>query len=442
MYPIDDGPKRKKGKAKPDDIKWCFNVYNELLKKKYEMFMFVFYKPVDPVALNIPQYFDVIKEPMDLSTMKKKLDMGEYETAEEFEADFRLMIRNCYTFNRPGDDVYLMGQRAEEVFNLKWAEKMVFLAKAAAAHQSSAANKPGKKRKSISGTKAAIGGRPSFGSMPNESSSDEEDDLTKSSQLQQMIQQQLLLLQELSKQKKSKKSSGGGKKSGDSRRASKMSMGGDSSIGGSVESLSGGGGGVGGESQAAGGAAAPSVPAQPKPAAPRPKAPSQPKKKKKDEIREITFEEKKELSEAINTLAGDKLGRVVQIIHESMPQLQGESGQEEIELDIDSLDLVTLNKLWNFVKGSANRRKPKGPLEANQAAAAARIHELEMELARLEGRSDKTKLLQDNAEIINGGSGQQSVNESESSDSEEEEEEEEAEGAEEAGAAAGETVDI
>ncbi len=43
---------------------------------------------------------------------------------------------------------------------------------------------------------------------------------------------------------------------------------------------------------------------------------------KEFEVREITFDEKKELSEAINLLSGDKLSRVVQIIHESMPHLQ------------------------------------------------------------------------------------------------------------------------
>ena len=43
-----------------------------------------------------------------------------------------------------------------------------------------------------------------------------------------------------------------------------------------------------------------------------------------------------------------------------MPQLKGENGQDEIELDIDSLDLVTLNRLWNFVKGKKKGRPP-GP---------------------------------------------------------------------------------
>lgn len=33
----------------------------------------LFHKPVDTVALKIPEYFDVIKHPMDFSTVKTKL---------------------------------------------------------------------------------------------------------------------------------------------------------------------------------------------------------------------------------------------------------------------------------------------------------------------------------------------------------------------------------
>ena len=35
-----------------------------------------FLKPVDPVALNLPDYFSIVKEPMDLGTIQKKLEGG------------------------------------------------------------------------------------------------------------------------------------------------------------------------------------------------------------------------------------------------------------------------------------------------------------------------------------------------------------------------------
>jgi hypothetical protein len=35
---------------------------------------------------------------MDMSTMRKKLDAGEYPNATKFFEDFKLMIRNCFVF--------------------------------------------------------------------------------------------------------------------------------------------------------------------------------------------------------------------------------------------------------------------------------------------------------------------------------------------------------
>ncbi|RVE50254.1 hypothetical protein evm_005089 [Chilo suppressalis] len=54
----------------------------------------------EPVDLNeVPDYSSVVKHPMDLSTMGKKLDRGAYRTVDDVEADFTLMIDNCLTYN-------------------------------------------------------------------------------------------------------------------------------------------------------------------------------------------------------------------------------------------------------------------------------------------------------------------------------------------------------
>lgn len=61
-----------------------------------------FYKiPVDPVAMNIPTYPEIVKEPMDLSTVEKKLkaDPSEYATVSAFMADIDLMVNNASRFN-------------------------------------------------------------------------------------------------------------------------------------------------------------------------------------------------------------------------------------------------------------------------------------------------------------------------------------------------------
>jgi transcription initiation factor TFIID subunit 2 len=51
-------------------------------------------------------YFDVIKNPMDLSTMGAKLGAGMYKDRFEFEADFRLVIDNAKRYNMPGSHVH------------------------------------------------------------------------------------------------------------------------------------------------------------------------------------------------------------------------------------------------------------------------------------------------------------------------------------------------
>jgi bromodomain-containing factor 1 len=52
----------------------------------------------------------------------------EYQTAEEFEADVRLMLNNCFTFNPAGTDIYNFGKQLETLFELKWNEKASFMA--------------------------------------------------------------------------------------------------------------------------------------------------------------------------------------------------------------------------------------------------------------------------------------------------------------------------
>lgn len=75
----------------------------------------------DIVKLNIPNYPKVVKKPMDLSTMKKKLDNKEYANAEKFQEDFSLMIRNCFAFNPPGTLVHTAGVELQRIFQEKWA---------------------------------------------------------------------------------------------------------------------------------------------------------------------------------------------------------------------------------------------------------------------------------------------------------------------------------
>ena len=57
---------------------------------------------------------------MDLSTMSRKLRNGEYQTADMFAADFKLMIRNCFRYNVPRTPYNYAGIQLQRLFDEKW----------------------------------------------------------------------------------------------------------------------------------------------------------------------------------------------------------------------------------------------------------------------------------------------------------------------------------
>lgn len=72
----------------------------------------IFLEPVD--VNEVRDYLDVIKNPMDLGTMRQKLKAGMYLTLEDFEADFDLMVRNCLTYNNKDTIFYRAGVRMKD----------------------------------------------------------------------------------------------------------------------------------------------------------------------------------------------------------------------------------------------------------------------------------------------------------------------------------------
>ncbi|GAB0192979.1 bromodomain testis-specific protein [Grus japonensis] len=67
-------------------------------------------------------YYSIIKKPMDLSTIKKRLEHNYYTKAAECIEDFKTMFLNCYIYNKPGDDIVFMAQELEKVFMRKIAQ--------------------------------------------------------------------------------------------------------------------------------------------------------------------------------------------------------------------------------------------------------------------------------------------------------------------------------
>lgn len=108
-------------KPKPNfDIRRASKVLTKMMSQEMSFF---FNEPVDPIRDGVPNYFEVIKEPMDFGTIRTKLDAGEYMEAHEYEHDVELVFRNCYTFNQPHLVVYQTAQMLEKMWKKLWVNR-------------------------------------------------------------------------------------------------------------------------------------------------------------------------------------------------------------------------------------------------------------------------------------------------------------------------------
>lgn len=98
-------------------LKSCNAVLERLMKHKHA---WVFNKPVDAVALGLHDYFEIIRHPMDLGTVKERLAQNWYKSPMEFAEDVRLTFQNAMTYNPKGQDVYLMAEQLSKTFEDKW----------------------------------------------------------------------------------------------------------------------------------------------------------------------------------------------------------------------------------------------------------------------------------------------------------------------------------
>lgn len=70
----------------------------------------------------VPDYYDFIKEPMDLSTMEIKLENNKYTKMEEFKYDVKLICQNCRMYNGENTSYFKYANRLEKFFNNKLKE--------------------------------------------------------------------------------------------------------------------------------------------------------------------------------------------------------------------------------------------------------------------------------------------------------------------------------
>mmetsp|Transcript_6730 Transcript_6730/g.15536 ORF Transcript_6730/g.15536 Transcript_6730/m.15536 type:complete len:248 (+) Transcript_6730:130-873(+) len=99
--------------------KTCASVVNQTAKHKHA---WVFMEPVDAEKLGLLDYHTVIKEPMDIGTVKANLESGVVDSPEEFEDKMRLIFLNAKTYNNEGSDVHVMACQVQEAFEQKWSK--------------------------------------------------------------------------------------------------------------------------------------------------------------------------------------------------------------------------------------------------------------------------------------------------------------------------------
>ncbi|XP_019440407.1 PREDICTED: transcription factor GTE11 isoform X2 [Lupinus angustifolius] len=78
--------------------------------------------PVNPEALGIPDYFNIIDTPMDFGTICRRLENNEkYMNSEDVFKDVQYIWDNCYKYNNKGDYILDLMRRVKKNFMKYWA---------------------------------------------------------------------------------------------------------------------------------------------------------------------------------------------------------------------------------------------------------------------------------------------------------------------------------
>ncbi|XP_029565140.1 bromodomain-containing protein 3 isoform X7 [Salmo trutta] len=332
-----------------EQLKYCDSILKEMLSKKHAAYAWPFYKPVDAEALELHDYHEIIKHPMDLSTVKKKIDVREYPDAQMFAADVRVMFSNCYKYNPPDHEVVAMARKLQDVFEMRFAKMP---------------DEPVELSPGAGGLVSKGDNSSSGDSSSSDSSDSEEERATRLAELQEQLKavhEQLAALSQgpvsKPKKKKEKKEKDKKKKDKDNKHSKTKTD----------------------EKKAK-----PGQPAkQGQQKKPSRKANStvtgsrQPKKggrgyESDEESLPMAYDEKRQLSLDINRLPGEKLGRVVHIIQSREPSLR-DSNPDEIEIDFETLKPSTLRELERYVK-SCLQKKQRKPQQKGAGSGTGASH--------------------------------------------------------------------
>jgi len=72
-----------------------------------------FLMPVDWKALGLQDYPKIIKKPIDLASITRKVEEKQYQTFEDFFGDIQLIWDNCKLYNIAESEIYRMAEELE-----------------------------------------------------------------------------------------------------------------------------------------------------------------------------------------------------------------------------------------------------------------------------------------------------------------------------------------
>ena len=129
--PLADARPTKRPNVQPDWQKkeqqvWnvCQSIHKNMCQKGNNVAWFL--TPVSPAQA--VDYYQIIKQPMDLGTVGKKLNKSghrEYTDPMQFRDDMRLIWKNCSMYNVPDSIVGKAGLFFSEKFEREWSKNML-----------------------------------------------------------------------------------------------------------------------------------------------------------------------------------------------------------------------------------------------------------------------------------------------------------------------------
>lgn len=319
-------------KVNRDQLKYINKVVDDMHKPPLSQYAWVFYEKPGMDLDFAAAYYDMIKEPISLKEIKERLTRGEYEDIDGPKEDVSLMINNCFTFNPPGSDVYVMGEKVKKAWEAK-LEKLP---------------------------------RPPPLIEPDytEDDEDEEDEEDEENDAKaQSIRDQIAALQTMLEGLE-----GSGKAAGVKALASaKASLAAVPAKKQNKRRASESGASAGKKTGGAKKAKAPAAAAAGSSGAGETKKAKAKKsegvRKRDEDVRDVSYEQKEELAAKITQLPDDRLDGALKIIAEDKPPSANDD--EEIELDIDDLSPATLYKLYKYVVRPKGKKQTTSKLSAS-----------------------------------------------------------------------------